>query len=341
MKAATLKASGLGLTRNEAGTRFPHAEEAAALEDLQQRVQSALKTGDWDETWEVYDLEDLSPVEMTFLVEKGLMSPGFAEGTGEGRGFAVYGDETASLEIGGVDHVRLLGFRAGEELAVMWSLLSLLDDRLEGTVAYAFDPSWGYLASRPNQAGTGLRAYATLHVPTLMLTGRLGGIALELVTSGLALSPLWGGAGGLIQVSNLGRQGKPEIETIQEIEDISRGIIEKERSVRKMFMRENPIQVRDHIGRALGLAQHAWNMSFPESVNLLSAAEVGLALGLVDIPGLGAQTPFDLMRRLQPAHVVMKHMEAKQGGLESPEIDQVRAQVLREVFCGACVLPLK
>jgi protein-arginine kinase len=56
----------------------------------------------------------------------------------------------------------------------------------------------------------------------------------------------------LIQVSNLGRQGKPEIETIQEIEDISRGIIEKERSVRKMFMRENPIQVRDHIGRALG-----------------------------------------------------------------------------------------
>jgi hypothetical protein len=29
-------------------------------------VQSALKTGDWDETWEVYDLEDLSPLEMTF-----------------------------------------------------------------------------------------------------------------------------------------------------------------------------------------------------------------------------------------------------------------------------------
>jgi protein arginine kinase len=338
MNATALKASGLGLTRNEAGTRFPHAEEATALEDLQQRLESALKSSDWDEPWNVYDLGDISPVELAYLVEKGLMTPGFADSEGEGRGFAVYGDKVASLEIGGVDHVRLLGFRPGDELSYLWSLISTLDDRLEGTVSYAFDPSWGYLTSYPNEAGTGLRVYATLHVPTLMLTGRLAGIALDLVTSGFGLSPLWGGAGGIIQVSNVGRQGKPEIETIQEIEDISRDIIEKERSVRKMFMRENPIQVKDHIGRALGLAQHAWNMQFAESVNLISAAEVGVELGLVHIPGLTEETPFDLMRRLQPAHVVMEHMESKQGGLDSPEIDQVRAQLMREVFSGACVL---
>jgi protein arginine kinase len=338
MNATALKASGLGLTRNEAGTRFPHAEDATALEDLQQRVEEALKTPDWDESWNVFDLTDMSPVEITLLVEKGLMTPGFAESEGEGRGFAVYGNELASLEIGGLDHIRLLGFRMGDELSYLWSLLNVLDDRLEGTVSYAFDPGWGYLSSSPNEAGTGLRVYATLHVPTLMLTGRLAGIALDLVTSGFGLSPLWGGAGGIIQVSNLGRQGKPEIETIQEIEDISRDIIEKERSVRKMFMRENPIQVRDHIGRALGLAQQAWNMPFAESVNLVSAAEVGLELGLVDIPGLREQTPFDFMQRLQPAHVVMEHMETKQGNLDSPEIDQVRAQVMREVFSGAGVL---
>jgi protein arginine kinase len=142
----------------------------------------------------------------------------------------------------------------------------------------------------------------------------------------------------MIQVSNVGRQGKPEIETIQEIEDISRDIIEKERSVRKMFLRENPIQVRDHMGRAIGLAQHAWNMSFSESVNLLSAVEVGLELGLVDVPGLGNESPFDIMRRLQPAHVVMERMDGKVGDLDSPEVDQVRAQLMREIFSGACVL---
>lgn len=339
MNAGALKASGLGLTRNESGTRFPHAEDATALEDLQDRLQSALCGCDWDEPWEILDLAESSSLDITYLVEQGLMSPGFADGSGDGRGFAVYGDGIASLEIGGVDHIRLLGFRPGDELSVLWSILSRLDDKLESTVSYAFDPCWGYLTSCPNQAGTGLKVYATLSVPSLMITGRLASIALEIVTSGYGLSPLWDGAGGVIQVSNLGRQGKPETETIQEIEGISRDIIEKERSVRKMFMRENPIQVRDHIGRALGLAQHAWNMTFPESVNLVSAAEVGLELGLVDIPGLTNETPFDLMRRLQPAHVVMEHMEGRQGNLDSPEIDQVRAQVLREVFSGSCVLP--
>jgi protein arginine kinase len=338
MNDSSLKASGLGLTRNEAGTRFPHAEDVTALEDLQGRIQGALENGEWDDSWTIHDVPELSPLDLSYMVERGLMTPGFADGTGEGRGFAVYGDGVASLEVGGVDHVRLLGFRMGDELSPLWSLLSLLDDRLESTVAYAFDPCWGYLTSYPGEAGTGLRAYATLHVPSLMLTGRLGGIALELVTSGFGLSPLWGGAGGVVQVSNLGREGKPEVETIQEIEDISRDIIEKERSVRKMFLRENPIQVRDHIGRALGLAQHAWNMSFAESVNLISAAEVGLELGLVNIPGLGIETPFDLMRRLQPAHVVMQYIEGKQGNLDSPESDEVRARVMREIFSGACVL---
>jgi protein arginine kinase len=213
----------------------------------------------------------------------------------------------------------------------------VLDDRLEAVLTYAFDPRWGYLTSRPVQAGTGMRVYATLHVPALMLTGRLASTALELVSHGLALAPLWGGAGGVIQVSNLGRQGRPEEEILQQVDDISRGIVEKERSVRKMLLRENPVQARDHIGRALGVAQHAWSISFGETVNVLSAAQVGLESDLVEIPGLDAESTFGLMSRLQPAHMVMEHLDGKTGCLESPEIDQTRARVLREAFAGAFV----
>ncbi len=252
MSTATLAASALGLSRNEAGVRFPHAEDAVALDELRLQVVDTLNDGTWEHRWRVLDLDELSAVEIVHLVEQGLMTPGFADGSGEGRGFAVYGEGQASLEINGTDHFRLLGFRAGDQLASLWSLLSLLDDRLETSVSYAFDARWGYLASRPSQAGNGMRVYATLHVPALMLTGRLAGTALDLVTHGLALAPLWGGAGGVIQVSNLGRQARPEGELLQHIEEVSRGIVEKERSVRKMLLRENPIQTRDHIGRALG-----------------------------------------------------------------------------------------
>jgi protein arginine kinase len=334
-----LTASALGLTRNEAGKRFVHAEDPPALEELRAEIFDTLKGGRWEHHWKIYDLDALTTVETDYLVERGLMTPAFAGAAGKARGFAVYGDEQASLEINGVDHIRFLGFRAGDQLGSLWSLLNLLDDRLETVVSYAFDARWGYLTARPKQAGSGMRAYATLQLPALLLTGRLASTALELAGQGLGLVALWGGAGGVVQVSNVGHQGKPEAEILQQIGEISRGIVEKERSVRKMLLRENPIQTRDQIGRAIGVAQHAWSVPFPEAVNLVSAAQVGMELGLVEAPGLVAESAFSLMSRLQPAHIVTKELEAKTGCLESPEVDERRALILREVFTGARVRP--
>ena len=170
-----------------------------------------------------------------------------------------------------------------------------------------------------------------------MLTGKLAATALELVGRGLGIAPLWGGAGGVVQISNVARQTGPETEIITEVESMARAISEKERSVRKMLLREHPVQGRDQIGRAIGVAQHAWSMSFQEAVNLISAAHVGLEQGVVECPALAAESAFSLMSRLQPAHIVMDHMEVKTDVLESPEIDEIRARVMRETFAGSFV----
>ena len=306
-------------------------------EELRAEVIGTLKSDHWDRPWRIYDLDAMPPIEITHLVERGLMTPAFSEGAGEARGFAVYGNNQASLEVNGVDHFNLIGFREGDRLESLWSLLSVLDDRLEAVVSYAFDPRWGYLTAYPGKAGTGLRAYATLHVPALMLTGKLAATALELVGRGLGMAPLWGGAGGVVQISNIARQTGPESDMVADVENMSRAINEKERSVRKMLMREHPVQARDQIGRALGVAQHAWIMTFHEAVNLISAAQVGFEQGLVEAPGLAAESAFSLMSRLQPAHIVMDHMDVKTDYLESPEIDEIRARVMREVFADSSV----
>jgi protein arginine kinase len=337
MSTGALAASALSLTRNESGRRFPHVEDAEALEELRSQVVGSLKSDQWERPWRIYDLETLSSVEVTHLVERGLMTPAFADGVGEGRGFAVYAGGQASIEINGVDHFNLVGFREGEQLAALWSLLSVIDDRLEAVVSYAFDPRWGYLTAYAAKAGTGLRAYATLHAPALMLTGKLAATALELVGRGLGIAPLWGGAGGVVQISNVARQTGPESDIVSEVESMSRAISEKERSIRKMLLREHPVQARDQIGRALGVAQHARLITFQEAVNLISAAQVGLEQGLVEAPNLAAESAFSLMSRLQPAHIVLEHMDVKTDNLESPEIDEARARVMREMFAGSSV----
>ena len=172
-----------------------------------------------------------------------------------------------------------------------------------------------------------------------MLTGRLAGVAVELVNQGLGISPLWAGAGGVVQVSNVSPQGKPEAEVIGQVSEVCAGIIERERSVRKMLMRENPIQTRDQIGRSLGTAQQAWSVSFLEAVNLISAVQAGREVGLVQGTGLAAESAFCLMTRLQPAHIVVDYMDGRTGCLESPEIDERRARIMREVFADSSVRP--
>ena len=157
MSSPIIAASALGLTRNETGHRFPHAEDAGALEELREEIVETLKGGQWDRQWEVLELEALTTVETELLVERGLMTPTFAEGTGEGRGFAVYGGGEASLEINGTDHLRLLAFRNGGQLRMLWSLLNGLDDRLETVLSYAFDPRWGYLTASPSRAASTCR----------------------------------------------------------------------------------------------------------------------------------------------------------------------------------------
>jgi len=335
---AALTASGITLVRNEAEHRFPHTEDALALEELREEILDVLTGGLWEENWRVLDPDELSEVELEYMVERGLMTPSFAEKGGGARALAIYGEGQASLEINGEDHFRLVAFRPGAQLESLWQLLSRLDDQLEVHFSYAFDPQFGYLTARPSRSGTGMRAYATLHVPALVLTGRLAQTALELVGNGLGLAPLWSGAGGLVQVSNSGTEGRAEEEAIHLMQELAESIVETERSVRKMLLRENTVQVKDHIGRAIGMAQHARTMCFGEAVNLISAIEVGRELGLAQVPGMESESAFELMTKLQPAHIMVEQLGERAGSLDSPEIDEFRAHLMRDKFAGAFVV---
>ena len=50
-----------------------------------------------------------------------------------------------------------------------------------------------------------------------------------------------------------------------------------------------------------------------EAVNLVSAARVGLEMGIVEVPYLPADSAFDYRKRLQPGHLMLERMEAKAG----------------------------
>lgn len=337
MTADGLLVGSVALSRNEATTAFPHAADSKVLVDLLGRISTALTAGGQPGEWEMFELDAVSPIQRAYLVERGLMTPSFSRGRGAGRGFAVYQAGRASLQVNGLDHIHLLGTRVGGHLSEAWATLDAIDDVVEAAITYAFDDTWGYLTSRPADAGTGVRAYATVHIPGLMVSGQLSGVAMSLISQGLMLSPLWEGAGGFFQVSNRGCQGTSELLIAETVTTAAHEVDERERSVRKALHRDHPVRVRDHIGRALGVAQQAWSMTAGEAVSLASAVWVGVTMGVVHAPWMGSDEALALMRRVQPGHLAVEELGAGHGGLEDPRIDEVRARILRETFAGVRV----
>ena len=328
-------ATGLGLSRNHAAKPFPHVAEDAMLTDLLQGVTETLAKSSVAGEWMVTPLDALSLTMRAYLVERGLMTAGFARGGGAGRALATYRSGEASLEINGVDHLHLLGSRRGDHLAELWVLLDSLDDRLELAVPFAFDEHRGYLTAHPSEAGTGMHAYVTLQVPALMVSGRMAGVAVQLLAQGLAVAPLWEGAGGVFQVVNKGAMGLNEPETTESVASVAHQVAEKEHSIRKLMLRENVTRVRDYIGRAVGTAKEAWSLSLQEGLSLISAIQVGVDLGVAEVPGLTARSAFELMRRIQPGHLAVEEIRLAFGSLEDPGIDEARALLLRRAFAEA------
>ncbi|MCZ7662298.1 MAG: hypothetical protein M5U22_04860 [Thermoleophilia bacterium] len=335
MERCDFLVTSVGVTRNDSVVPFPHVAEPDLLDELRERVIAQLRRGSAPGEWEIFPLESLSPVQRAYLAERGLMTPAFARARGEVASFGLYKGGLASLEINGQDHLRLLAAREGDHLSELWAMVDSIDDSLEQGMTFAFDERWGYLTARPDEAGTGLKAYAVVQTPALMVAGRVGVLALQLMTRGLLLTPLWDGAGGLFQVSNRGGRGISELFITEAVVEAARDLVEKERSVRKILLRDNPVRVRDHMGRALGVAQRAWVVGWAEAVSLISSVQVGVEMGLIDAPDLTPRYAFELMRRVQPGHLAVEEMGGVHGGLEDPRIDEVRARILRDVFVSA------
>ncbi|MHB8867233.1 MAG: hypothetical protein ACYC6T_10480 [Thermoleophilia bacterium] len=337
MSTDVILATGLTLARNDSVLPFPHAADEATLRRVREQVEDALSGRNIPGEWELFEFDSVPPTQRAYLVERGLMTPAFAEGVGPLRAFGLYQGGRASLELNGSNHVRILGAGLGDVLSEVWSLLDCIDDQIESGITYAFDERFGYLTSRVADSGTGMRAFLTVHAPALMITGRLGPMAAGLAREGLALAPLWSGAGGVFQVFNRKAAGTSEGRITEAVARASRDVAGQERTVRKRLLRENPVSVRDHIGRAVGVAQNAWSVSSAEALTLISSIQVGVGMGLVEGSGHEADATLSLMRHVQPAHLVVEELGPGFAGLDDPRIDEVRARWLRRTFAEARV----
>lgn len=78
-------------------------------------------------------------------------------------------EEDISVVLNGTDHIRIQVLSPGLHLTEALRTADKVDDYINARFSYAFDEKYGYLTSFPTNVGTGMRATAIVHLPTLSM----------------------------------------------------------------------------------------------------------------------------------------------------------------------------
>lgn len=320
------------LARNFLGVPFPHHATAAQQKKSLENTFDAMKSSSVVSKSSAFQLSDLSQMERVFLMERQLISHEHAGKEGD-IGLIVSPGENVSVMINEEDHLRLACFRPGLGLTEAWETLTQLDDEIASKLALSYNSGLGYITACPTNMGTGLRASCLLHLPALVITGKIQAVVNELTHSGLTARGFYGegttALGDLFQISNVRTLGQTEPQIIKDVEGSVREICALERRARQNIEdSEQKVRFEDQIGRSYGTMSGARLLSVVEGMKLVSLSRLGIKLKM-DVP-LSMEQATSLFFMSQPAHLKIRQGRGKSGVTD----EQLRADFFRAEFSG-------
>jgi len=191
--------SRIRLARNIEGIPFSPRAEQAELKNIFELSRQVVEKDPLFRDSNLLLLDELTPLESQFLVEKHLISIYHAREKRPYRGCVFNQKETLSI--------------------MVRKLINEIDDEIEKKVTYAFSEKEGYLTSCPTNVGTGMRASIMLHLPALAMVNGINDILKAISKIGYVVRGFYGEGtevmGNLFQVSNQITLGLSEEEIIE------------------------------------------------------------------------------------------------------------------------------
>jgi protein arginine kinase len=324
----TVIASQVRIARNLLGVPFPHHASASAQKKIFENALGAVGACARFEKSATFQLSTLSDVERTFFKERQLLSYAHAREGGDAA-VVVASGETLSVTVNEEDHVRAACFKPGLGLSPAWEQITQLDDDMAAHVAFAYNAQLGYITASPTNMGTGLRASCLLHLPALVLTGKIQHVIGDLAQSGLSARGFYGDGttalGDLFQISNALTLGVSEAHIVKMVEQAVKEVaLAEKKEEQNLLEREWRLSTEDHVFRALGTLQQARLLDYIEGMKCLSLVRLGIKLQWALAVSLEKLTQLYFL--IQPAHLLLK--QNSQKAASQPEA-LLRAQFVR------------
>ncbi|MFO7814251.1 MAG: protein arginine kinase [Halanaerobiales bacterium] len=324
--------SRIRLARNFKGLPFPGQSTKKQLDKVVSKMKDILLDRELKIAGEKYKfnyikIENISPVKKMMYVEKNLSSPKFAK---NGYGKILFYDqyEKISIMVNEEDHLRIQILLPGLQIDKAWKIADQLDDIIEKNTKFAFSKDWGYLSACPTNIGTGLRASVMVHLPALNISGNINNLFEVVGKLGLAVRGIYGegseSSGNIYQISNQITLGSKEEDIINNLDSVTKQVINQEKTSRNKLFNEREVFIKDKILRSYGKLKYAYSISTNEAMELLSYVKLGMEMGIIEeIDSLLLKRLFILIR---PAHLQSLIGEE----INSQERDIKRAELIQK-----------
>lgn len=312
------------LARNYEDLPFRSKISPEQSEACVQRTLNALRS--LPQAYSFLPLHGMEENEQKSLLESHLISPDLMEHEEHGA-VLIRMDQQISVMMNEEDHLRIQGFGQGDSLAEAAERAFSIDDALQDQLSFAFDPQLGYLTACPTNAGTGLRASMTLHLPMLTQYKQMGKINQLAAKLGLTLRGVYGegneAQGNLYQLSNQVALGRTEKEMIDAVTATARQISEMESVHRAKAVDQDTVAFEDRLFRSYGLLTNARLLPIREFMQHWSNLRLAAAMEILPV---STETCDALLTAAQPAHV----KKAAGAAINEKETDAYRSELVRQ-----------
>ena len=267
-------------SRNLQGFKF-NLKTKKEIEELKNKIKENVYAFGYDLKY--LELKDMDEITIQSLVEKDLISEGFAQN--KNGAILINDEENICIMINNEDHLEIQIFSSGLELENTLNYGIELDKKIEDVLGYATSQKYGYLTSLPTNCGTGLKVFVKVHLPALVLTNNVDKMFYAINNFGINIFDLNTNRntkhGDTFGISNKRTLGITENDIIENIKIVTDKVIDEERKTRKLLADES-IELEDTIYRSYGLLSNARKISLDETKILLSNIKMGTDLGILD-----------------------------------------------------------
>ncbi|MCI5726753.1 MAG: hypothetical protein MR274_04320 [Clostridium sp.] len=260
------------------------------------------------------------------LLQKRLVSGKFIKKE-ENAAVFINEEQSILLTINEDEHLKISSVSNSLNLKEEFENVDRIDDIIGNKIQYAFSEKYGYLASKINKTGNGLKATVILSLPLLEANKKIPDITKRLGEEGIVLNKIYNAGiyeSNLFQVYNQFKINVTESEIIEKLQDVVQELLLEERQYEEKPLYDE-IQVKDRVFRAEAILKSARLLTESEMLNLIADIRMGINLSIMDISN-------ETLDKI----VLLTRTDKLEENLSEPlteiQRNMLRAQIVRDIL---------